>query len=655
LRDLMALRPALEPVPLDEVESINEIRKRFVTPGMSLGALSPEAHRTLTIAMNRIGAKSDSGEGGEDPANFVQMPNGDNPNSAIKQIASGRFGVTAEYLVNCREIEIKVAQGAKPGEGGQLPGFKVTEMIAKLRHATPGVMLISPPPHHDIYSIEDLAQLIYDLKQINSVARVCVKLVSSTGIGTIAAGVAKAKADTILISGHSGGTGASPQTSIKHAGGPWEMGLSEVNQMLTLNKLRHRVRLRVDGGIRTGRDVVMAAALGAEEFGVGTAALIAMGCIMVRQCHSNTCPVGVCTQNEALRAKFAGTPEHVVNLFSLLAQEVREILASLGARSLKEIIGRTNLLMQAPREGAHLEGLDLNPLLVRADAGEESPVSTIETRNEVPESLDVRILRDAAPFLEEREKMQLVYRVKNTDRAIGARLSSAIVKRYGMAVLPPAHLTVELHGSCGQSLGAFAVQGLKLDVWGDANDYVGKGLSGATITVRPGEKSRLTPNENVIIGNTVLYGATAGKLFAAGQAGERFAVRNSGAMAVVEGCGANGCEYMTGGTAVILGPVGENFGAGMTGGIAFVFDETNGFPSHVNHDTVIVQRVAAAHWEGVVRALVEEHAQETASPLAAAILADWRRARGCFWQVVPREMLARLPFSLADRPIAVPA
>ena len=497
--------------------------------------------------MNRIGAKSDSGEGGEDPARFHAKPNGDNPNSAIKQIASGRFGVTAEYLNECREVEIKVAQGAKPGEGGQLPGFKVTEMIAKLRHATPGVMLISPPPHHDIYSIEDLAQLIYDLKQINPDVRVCVKLVAATGIGTIAAGVAKAKADVILISGHSGGTGASPQSSIKYAGVPWEMGLTEANQILTLNNLRHRVTLRTDGGIRTGRDVVMAAMMGAEEYGIGTAALVAMGCIMVRQCHSNTCPVGVCTQDTKLREKFGGSPERVVNLFSFIAEEVRDILAGLGFRKLEDVIGRTDLLYQMSRGAEELDDLDLNPLLVQADPGNHARSSTREGRNEVPDTLDAQIEKDAAPFLQRGEKMQLTYNVRNTMRSIGARMSSRIVRKWGMTGLPPGHLTLRLRGSCGQSLGAFAVQGLKIEVFGDANDYVGKGLSGATITLRPTTAAIFTAHDNTIIGNTVLYGATAGKLFAAGQAGERFAVRNSGATAVIEGCGSNGCEYMTGG------------------------------------------------------------------------------------------------------------
>jgi glutamate synthase (NADPH) large chain len=593
-----------------------------------------------------IGAKSDSGEGGEDPARFKPMPNGDNPNSAIKQIASGRFGVTAEYLNACREIEIKIAQGAKPGEGGQLPGFKVTEMIAKFRHATPGVMLISPPPHHDIYSIEDLAQLIYDLKQINPVARVCVKLVSSTGIGTIAAGVAKAKADVILIAGHQGGTGASPQTSIKYAGAPWEMGLSEANQILTLNKLRHHVKLRTDGGIRTGRDVVIAALLGAEEYGVGTASLISLGCIMVRQCHSNTCPVGVCTQDEALRKKFGGNPDYVVNLFSFIAEEVREILAALGARSLQEIIGRSDLVVQISRGATSLDDLDLNPLLVRTEAGDEPRTCTIEGRNEVPDALDAKIVRDAAPMLDDGEKMQLIYTVRNTDRAIGARTSSHIVRKYGMTGLAPAHLTVRLRGSAGQSLGAFAVQGLKLEVIGDANDYVGKGLSGGTIIVRPSTASHLKTERNTIIGNTVLYGATAGKLFAAGQAGERFAVRNSGAETVIEGCGANGCEYMTGGVAMILGPVGDNFAAGMTGGMAFVFDSDGRFEGRINADTVVWQRIASPHWEAVAHALIEEHARETGSLHALDILAHWDIEIERFWQICPKEMIARLEVPL---------
>jgi glutamate synthase (NADPH/NADH) large chain len=600
--------------------------------------------------MNRIGAKSDSGEGGEDPARFKPRPNGDNPSSAIKQIASGRFGVTAEYLNNCREIEIKIAQGAKPGEGGQLPGLKVSSMIARLRHSTPGVTLISPPPHHDIYSIEDLSQLIYDLKQINPDAKVCVKLVAQSGIGTIAAGVAKAKADVILISGHSGGTGASPQSSIKYAGLPWEMGLAEVHQVLTLNRLRHRVTLRTDGGLKTGRDVVIAALLGAEEYGIGTTSLVAMGCIMVRQCHSNTCPVGVCTQDEALRAKFTGTPEKVVNLFSFIAEEVREILAFLGARSLDEVIGRTDLLMQVRKGSPHLDDLDLNPLLVQADPGEYPRVSDRKGRNEVPNTLDAQMIEDAAPALDGGEKMQLAYNIRNTQRAIGTRLSSMITRRFGMDGLQPGHITVRLRGSAGQSLGAFAVQGLKLQVFGDANDYVGKGLSGGTIVVRPMTSSPLKTNENAIIGNTVLYGATAGKLFAAGQAGERFAVRNSGAEAVVEGCGANGCEYMTNGTCVILGPVGDNFAAGMTGGMAFVYDTDGSFAQNVNADTVVHHRLQSAHWQTLLRDLVAEHHRETQSRFAERLLVDWDRELRRFWQVVPKEMLDRLDHPVLTAP-----
>ncbi len=653
LRDLLDFRTdGTAPIALEDVESITEIRKRLLAPGISLGALSPEAHETLSIAMNRIGARSDSGEGGEDPERAKPRANGDNANSAIKQIASGRFGVTAQYLNNCREIEIKVAQGAKPGEGGQLPGFKVTGLIARLRHSTPGVTLISPPPHHDIYSIEDLAQLIYDLKQINPEATVCVKLVSRSGIGTIAAGVAKAKADAILVSGHSGGTGASPVTSIKYAGLPWEMGLSETHQVLLLNRLRHRVKLRTDGGIKTGRDVVVAAMLGAEEFGIGTASLVAMGCIMVRQCHSNTCPVGVCTQDEALRAKFAGSPEKVIALFSFVAEEVREILASLGFRKLEDVIGRTDLLRQVSRGAADLDDLDLNPLLVRADAGHEKPFCTIEGRNEVPETLDADMLKDAAPLFERGEKMQLAYNIRNTHRAIGTKVSSRIVRQFGMTGLQDGHLTVRLRGSAGQSLGAFGVKGLKLEVYGDSNDYVGKGLSGATIVVRPAPSSSLVWNENTIIGNTCLYGATAGALFAAGQAGERFAVRNSGALAVVEGVGANGCEYMTGGTVVVLGPVGDNFGAGFTGGMAFIHDAAGTFERRVNPDTLLWQRLSSPHWEATLTAILERHVAETGSRHAAMILNDWATQRDAFWHIVPKEYAKYLPRPMSEVPQA---
>ena len=650
LRDLLEFNFAREAVPIDEVEATTEIRKRFVTPGMSLGALSPEAHETLAIAMNRIGAKAVSGEGGEDAVRFKPYENGDNANSVIKQIASGRFGVHAEYLGSAEEIEIKVAQGAKPGEGGQLPGFKVTEFIARLRHSTPGVTLISPPPHHDIYSIEDLAQLIYDCKQINPRARVCVKLVSQAGIGTVAAGVAKAHADVILIAGHVGGTGASPQTSIKYAGTPWEMGLSEANQVLTLNGLRHRVKLRTDGGLKTGRDIVIAAILGAEEYGIGTLSLVAMGCIMVRQCHSNTCPVGVCVQDEKLRQKFTGTPEKVINLMTFIAEEVREILARLGFRSLDEVVGRTELLKQVNRGAEHLDDLDLNPILAKVDAPDELRRFSLEGRNPVPDSLDAQMMKDARAVFERGEKMQLTYTVRNTHRAVGTRLSAAVTERFGMSTLADGHLTVRLRGSAGQSLGAFLCKGITLEVFGDANDYVGKGLSGGIIKVRTTVSSPLSSKDNTIIGNTVLYGATSGKLFAAGQAGERFAVRNSGAQVVVEGCGANGCEYMTGGTAVILGKTGANFGAGMTGGMAFILDEDGSFPSRANPESIIWQRLESTHWEAELKALIAQHAVATDSRWSNTILDDWDRWRRYFWQVCPKEMVNRVAHPLSDAP-----
>jgi glutamate synthase (NADPH/NADH) large chain len=656
LRDLMAIKPMGEPVPIEEVESVTAIRKRFVTPGMSLGALSPEAHKTLNIAMNRIGARSDSGEGGEDPAHFTPDANGDNPSAKIKQVASGRFGVTAEYLNHCEELEIKVAQGAKPGEGGQLPGMKVTKLIARLRHSTPGVTLISPPPHHDIYSIEDLAQLIYDLKQINPTVKVTVKLVAQSGVGTIAAGVAKARADVILISGHNGGTGASPATSIKYAGLPWEMGLTEAHQVLSMNKLRGRVTLRTDGGLRTGRDIVMAAMMGAEEYGIGTAALIAMGCIMVRQCQSNTCPVGVCTQDEALRDKFTGTADKVVNLITFYAQEVRELLASIGARSLDEVIGRADLLTQVSRGAAHLDDLDLNPMLITVDGAKDIRYDRTRPRNEVPDTLDAEIVRDAARFLEDGEKMQLHYTVQNTHRTVGARVSSHIVRRFGMRnSLQPDHLTVKLKGSAGQSLGAFAAPGLKIEVSGDANDYVGKGLSGGTIVVRPPMASPLVAAENTIIGNTVLYGATAGYLFAAGRAGERFAVRNSGAQVVVEGCGSNGCEYMTGGVAVILGEIGANFGAGMTGGMAYVYDPEGRAPQLVNGETLVACKVTGPHWQAELRGLIERHVAETGSQRGQDIVQYWDRELPNFVQLCPREMLDKIAHPLGVAPEAIPA
>ena len=636
----------MKPIPLRQVQGINEIRRRFCTPGMSLGALSPEAHGTLNIAMNRIGAKSVSGEGGEDPARYKTLPNGDNANSAVKQIASGRFGVTAEYLNQCREIEIKVAQGAKPGEGGQLPGFKVTELIAKFRNATPGVTLISPPPHHDIYSIEDLAQLIYDLKQINPVARVAVKLVASSGVGTIAAGVAKAKADTILIAGHNGGTGASPNTSLKYAGLPWELGLSEAHQVLTLNNLRDQVTLRTDGGLKTGKDIVMAAMLGAEEYGIGTLSLVAMGCIMVRQCHSNTCPVGVCVQDPRLREKFTGTPEKVINLMTFIAEDVREILASLGFEKLEDIIGRTDLLTQVSRGAEHLDDLDLNPILAQVDKSRVK--DTRRERIEVPETLDSDVIRDAESFFKRGEKLQLTYGVLNTHRAVGTRTSSEIYRTFGQNGIAAGQLTLHLRGSAGQSLGAFGVKGLRIVLDGDSNDYVGKGLSGADIVISKQGRTRIDAHKSAIIGNTCLYGATSGSLLAAGRAGERFAVRNSGAITVIEGCGTNGCEYMTGGTAVILGMVGDNFGAGMTGGMAYIYDEDGQFEKAANPDSIVWQRLSAQHYEDDLKALIAHHARETRSEFAQKLLDEWELERGKFWQIIPKEMLTRLKHPLKD-------
>ncbi len=609
---------------------------------MSHGALSKEAHETLAIGMNRIKGASCSGEGGEDEKRFKLMNSGDSANSRVKQIASARFGVTINYLNNCNEIEIKIAQGAKPGEGGQLPGFKVTDEIAKLRHSTPGVTLISPPPHHDIYSIEDLAQLIYDLKQINPKARVGVKLVASSGVGTIAAGVAKAKADIILISGHNGGTGATPQTSVKYVGIPWEMGLTEVNQVLTLNNLRHKVTLRTDGGIKTGRDVVIAAMMGAEEYGVATTALVAMGCIMVRQCHSNTCPVGVCTQDEKLREKFSGTPDKIVNLFTFIASEVREILARLGFKSLNEIIGRTDLLMQVNKGSPNLDDLDLNPLFVQADPGNNKRYCETSSINKVPDTLDHQIWPEIERSLNKSEKIEKEFLIKNTNRAVGTRISHYLYKKYGYEKLNDNFLTLNFKGSAGQSFGAFSTKGLKLILQGDANDYVGKGLSGATISIKLSEESNLVSNENTIIGNTVLYGATSGKLFAAGQAGDRFAVRNSGAISVVEGCDSNGCEYMTGGTVVILGNIGDNFAAGMTGGMAFVYDKKNEFEKKINPDSVIWQSIETEYWKNFLRNLISEHKDETDSDLSEHIVKNFNDEIKNFIQVCPKEMINKL-------------
>ena len=648
LRDLVDFK-SKNPIDISNVEPASNILKRFGSGSMSHGALSKEAHETLAVGMNRIKGASCSGEGGEDENRFKIMENGDSANSRVKQIASARFGVTINYLNNCNEIEIKIAQGAKPGEGGQLPGFKVTDEIARLRHSTPGVTLISPPPHHDIYSIEDLAQLIYDLKQINPKARVGVKLVASSGIGTIAAGVAKAKADIILISGHSGGTGATPQTSVKYVGVPWEMGLTEANQVLTLNNLRHQVTLRTDGGIKTGRDVVIAAMMGAEEFGVATTALVAMGCIMVRQCHSNTCPVGVCTQDDKLREKFTGTPEKVVNLFTFIAEEVREILADLGFKSLNEVIGRTDLLRQVSKGSPNLDDLDLNPLFVQADPGKNKRYCEKPEINSVPDTLDQKLWPEIEDKIDKKEKINQEFEIQNTDRAVGTRISYHLYKKFGNNNLDENSIKLNFKGSAGQSFGAFAIKGLKLILKGDANDYVAKGLSGGTIVIKLQDESNLVSNENTIIGNTVLYGATSGKLLAAGQAGERFAVRNSGATAVVEGCDSNGCEYMTGGNIIILGDIGDNFGAGMTGGMAFIYDPENQFDKKVNPESVVWQTPETKFWIEHLRKLIQEHAIETNSTISKKIVENFENEINNFVQVCPKEMLDKLENPISNK------
>ena len=638
-RDLLRFKPTGQPVPLEDVEPITEIRRRFTTAGMSLGALSPEAHECLAVAMNSIGGKSNSGEGGEDPARYST-----HRNSAIKQVASGRFGVTPAYLASAHEIEIKMAQGAKPGEGGQLPGHKVTPLIALLRHSVPGVPLISPPPHHDIYSIEDLSQLVYDLKQVNPRAKVCVKLVARAGVGTVAAGVAKAYADVILVSGHDGGTGASPLTSIKNTGGPWEFGVAEAQQTLVLNDLRSRVVLRTDGGMKTGRDIVVAALLGAEEFNFGTAALVAAGCAMFRVCHLNTCPVGVATQREDLRAKFKGKPENVVAYFDAIAQEVREILASLGFRRLDDVIGRTDLLGRRPAEELPPEvrekasTLDIDRLLAVTDPTGDAPRLHTRERNERfgDSPLDDRILTEGRLALQGRGLAKLDYKVTNLHRNVGTRVSGHIAYIYGDGGLPSGSaLDITLRGSSGQSLGTFLAHGVNLTLVGEANDYVGKGMNGGRIVVRPPDAARFPWAGNVIAGNTCLYGATGGEAFIAGTAGERFAVRNSGAVAVVEGVGDHGCEYMTGGAVLVLGDIGDNFAAGMSGGRAWAWDPGHHLPSRCNPGMVSIQELSEADAAEVHR-LLARHLELTSSPRAAEILASWPASSGHFKAVVPK-------------------
>jgi glutamate synthase (NADPH/NADH) large chain/glutamate synthase (ferredoxin) len=638
LRDLLEFHSDRKPVPVEEVESMTEIRKRFCTPGISHGALSRETHEALAIAMNRIGGKSNSGEGGEDPVRYKPRPNGDWPNSKIKQVASGRFGVTPEYLMSAQELEIKIAQGSKPGEGGQLPGHKVSVEIAAIRHATPGVTLISPPPHHDIYSIEDLAQLIYDLKMINPKAKVCVKLVAAAGVGTVAAGVAKAHADVIQISGCEGGTGASPLSSIKNAGSPWELGLSETQQVLVLNDLRERVILRTDGGLKTGRDIVIAGILGAEEFGFGTAALIAAGCCMIRACHLNTCPVGVATQNEKLRQKFTGTPEAIIHFFNGVANEVRAILANLGYHRFDEIIGRTDLLVEKkelPHEKA--KTLDLNPILARVDPHGTKPRFHLRERNdwEGDKPLDLQILRDASEAVHGKKKIRLEYPIRNIHRTVGARVAGEIAKLHGDKGLEPGTLECVFTGTAGQSFGAFSINGLRLILIGQANDYVGKGMHGGEIIIRPPDHASFLSHANVILGNTVMYGATGGTLYAAGIAGERFCVRNSGADAVIEGGGSHMCEYMTGGTVVCLGEVGWNFGAGMTGGIAYVLDERDNFSERYNPQLVRILRLRGPEDVEVLKKMIAQHLEYTSSKKAKDILTRWEHYAPFFWHVEP--------------------
>ncbi|HZG74971.1 MAG TPA: glutamate synthase large subunit [Paenibacillus sp.] len=640
LRGLLSFKSGRQPVPLEEVEPAESIFRRFKTGAMSYGSISQEAHETLAIAMNRIGGKSNTGEGGEHPNRFAPDANGDLRRSAIKQVASGRFGVTSHYLVNADEIQIKMAQGAKPGEGGQLPGGKVYPWVAEVRGVTPGVGLISPPPHHDIYSIEDLAELIHDLKNANPRARISVKLVSEVGVGTIAAGVAKGKADVVLISGYEGGTGASPQTSIRHAGLPWELGLAETHQTLVLNDLRSRITVETDGKLMTGRDVVIAALLGAEEFGFATTPLVALGCIMMRVCHLDTCPVGVATQNPELRAKFAGDPQHVVNLMKFIAEDTRELMASLGFRTIEEMVGRTDVLeTKAAISHWKARGVDLSSLLHRPDVPDDvGRFCSVQQDHGLERSVDVAQLLDLCePALERGEHVHAVLPIRNTNRVVGTILGSEVTRRYGAAGLP--HDTIRLHfdGSAGQSFGAFVPKGMTLSLEGDANDYVGKGLSGGKIIVFPPEKAPFVPEENIIIGNVAFYGATSGEAYIRGIAGERFCVRNSGVHAVVEGVGDHGCEYMTGGRVVVLGPTGRNFAAGMSGGIAYVYDPRGALRGRVNAEMVLFERIEAHYEVNEVKTMLRNHVKFTDSALARRILDAWEEAVLDFVKIIPKD------------------
>jgi glutamate synthase domain-containing protein 2/glutamate synthase domain-containing protein 1/glutamate synthase domain-containing protein 3 len=636
LRGLFDFTPGPS-VPLDEVEPAASLVRRFVTGAMSFGSLSREAHETLAVAMNRLGGRSNSGEGGEDPARYKPLPNGDSRCSNTKQVASGRFGVTAEYLVNAKELQIKIAQGAKPGEGGQLPGHKVDREIARVRHATPGVTLISPPPHHDIYSIEDIAQLIYDLKNANDEARVSVKLVSEVGVGTVAAGVAKARADMILISGYDGGTGASPLSSIKHAGAPWELGLSETQQTLVLNGLRSRVRLQVDGQLKTGRDVVVGALLGAEEFGFATAPLVVCGCVMMRKCHNNTCPVGVATQDPELRKRYSGKPDYIIQFFTFIAEEVRALMARLGYRTFDEMVGHSDRLdVNRAITFWKSRGLDFSRIFHHHAAGAARCLQSQD--HGLEQALDYALLPKVESAIAGGPPVKIEgLAIRNVHRTVGAILSSRIARRHGHAGLAPDSITLSFTGAAGQSFGAFASRGLTLQLQGEANDYVGKGLSGGRIIIRPYPGATYDPARNVIAGNVMLYGATAGEVFVNGQAGERFCIRNSGATAVVEGCGDHGCEYMTGGRVVILGPTGVNFAAGMSGGIAYVYDETGAFDSCCNLEMVDLDLILTPADERELKGLLERHAALTGSPKASALLADWDNTRIRFVKVFPME------------------
>jgi glutamate synthase (ferredoxin) len=638
LRGLLGFKPSA-PVPLDEVEPVESILKRFATGAMSYGSISQEAHETIAIAMNRIGGKSNTGEGGEDPDRYRPDANGDSRRSAIKQVASARFGVTSEYLVNADDLQIKMAQGAKPGEGGQLPGHKVYPWIAKVRHSTPGVTLISPPPHHDIYSIEDLAQLIYDLKNSNPRARVHVKLVAEVGVGTVAAGVAKAHADVVLISGHDGGTGASPLTSIKHAGVPWELGLAETQQVLMMNRLRDRIVVQTDGQLRTGRDVVIAALLGAEEFGFSTAVLVVSGCIMMRVCHLNTCPVGVATQDPELRKKFTGKPEFVENYFRFVAEDVRELMAELGFRTVEEMVGRSDRLEMRPAlEHWKARGVDLSRVLHQPEVSGDSPRHAVRAQDHgLARALDNQLIPLAAAALDRREPVEIRLPIRNEHRTVGTMLGSEVTRRYGGEGLPEDTITVQFTGSAGQSFGAFLPRGISLHLEGDANDFWGKGLSGGKIVVYPPRQSPFASHENVIVGNVCLYGATSGEAYVRGIAGERFAVRNSGAAAVVEGVGDHGCEYMTGGRIVVIGRTGRNFAAGMSGGVAYVLDTDGQFARRCNQQLVDLEPLESEEDLELVRAMLRRNVRYTNSGRAVSLLADWLEEQSRFVKVIPRD------------------